>query len=626
MVERVDTVLREELGIRDGLADNNVYVLDPCTGTGSYVVEVLKRIRETLVAKGEDALLAQDLKRAATRRVFGFELLPAPFVMAHLQLGLLLQNMGAPLSASGEERAGVFLTNALSGWEPPDGSRPPLPLPGFEEERDGAEEIKQERRILVILGNPPYNGFAGMGMEEERDLSSTYRTTREAPPPEGQGLNDLYVRFFRMAERQIVEGTGRGVVSFISNYSWLDGLSHPGMRERYLSVFDEIWIDSLNGDARKTGKRTPEGEHDPSIFSTESNFEGIAIGTAIALLVRKFPEAHEGAEKVRYRDLWGRNKRAELLETARQEDGDNLYDEVKPDVRLGLPFTSLQIAEDYASWSPLSDLFSFVSPGVNTSRDLDLVAIDREKLEERMASYFDERLSDEEVSRLTPSLMRRSGRFNPTETRRQLLRRGMDSGYIVRYAYRPFDHRWVYWHPETKLLDEKREELFHALEVGNLFMTSRRKAERLWEGTPFYATTGLPDRHLTRPGSACFPLRATGFLAEDLFSHHETSDDEANLSEAARGYLTDLGIEGMGIGAEEAGAVWMHALAVGYSPAYLSENVGGLWLGWPRIPLPDNKEALLTSAALGKRLVSLLGAEGHADEDLVRGLDVCCVD
>lgn len=100
----------------------------------------------------------------------------------------------------------------------------------------------------MILGNPPYDGFAGVAIDEERDLSNAYRTTVKAPAPKGQGLNELYVRFFRMAERRIVEQTGKGVICFISNYSWLDDLSYPGMRERYLNVFDQIWIDCLNGD------------------------------------------------------------------------------------------------------------------------------------------------------------------------------------------------------------------------------------------------------------------------------------------------------------------------------------------------------------------------------------------
>ncbi len=118
MVARVDTVLREELGIEDGLANENVYILDPCCGTGAYLVEVIKRIHATLQEKGMDSLIGFDLKKAAINRVFGFELLTAPFVVAHLQLGLLLQNLGVPL-VDEKERVGVYLTNALTGWEPP---------------------------------------------------------------------------------------------------------------------------------------------------------------------------------------------------------------------------------------------------------------------------------------------------------------------------------------------------------------------------------------------------------------------------------------------------------------------------------------------------------------------------
>lgn len=183
MVGRVDTVLREELGIPAGLADPRVYVLDPCCGTGAYLVEVVKHIAAKLEAAGGDALLANDLKQAMLSRVFGFEILPAPFVVAHLQLGLLLQNFGAPLSDDQEERPSVYLTNALTGWESATGPQQHLPFPELEAERDAAERVKREAPILVILGNPPYNGFGGVAIDEERGLTTAYRSTKQAPAP-----------------------------------------------------------------------------------------------------------------------------------------------------------------------------------------------------------------------------------------------------------------------------------------------------------------------------------------------------------------------------------------------------------------------------------------------------------
>ena len=147
-VARVDRVLREELDLADGLADPNVIVLDPCCGTGAYLVEVLHRIAATLRDKGGDALVASDLKQAAMNRVFGFEILPAPFVVSHLQLGLMLQTQGAPLSQKKGERVGVYLTNALTGWEPPKGPKQRvMPWAELQEERDAAEHVKRDKKI-----------------------------------------------------------------------------------------------------------------------------------------------------------------------------------------------------------------------------------------------------------------------------------------------------------------------------------------------------------------------------------------------------------------------------------------------------------------------------------------------
>ena len=177
MVERVDRALRTELGLPDGLADPNVYVLDPACGTGAYLVEVVRRINRTLEEQGADALTKQELKKAVRERLFGFELLPAPFVVAHLQLGLLLQELGAPLKPKSAERAAVYLTNSLTGWE--DGpALPPLTgsfYPELQAESDAAREVKRQKPILVVLGNPPYNAYAGTSPDEENGLVEPYK-------------------------------------------------------------------------------------------------------------------------------------------------------------------------------------------------------------------------------------------------------------------------------------------------------------------------------------------------------------------------------------------------------------------------------------------------------------------
>ena len=222
MVARVDKALKDDLGIPEGLAADNVYVLDPCCGTGAYLAEVLRCIAANLDVQGLGALAGARVKQAATERVFGFEIMPAPFVIAHLQVGLTMQGLDATLAEDGAERAGVYLTNALTGWEPR--TTKPLPFPELEEERDRAERVKAGNADPRDPRQPALQRFRrDGGGRRTGTVGQAYRTTKRVRRPEGQGLNDLYVRFFRMAERRIAEKTGQGVVCFISNYSWLDG-------------------------------------------------------------------------------------------------------------------------------------------------------------------------------------------------------------------------------------------------------------------------------------------------------------------------------------------------------------------------------------------------------------------
>jgi predicted helicase len=207
------------------------------------------------------------------------------------------------------QRPAVYLTNALTGWEPPEGPRAQLPLfPELAVERDAAERVKQNVPILVVLGNPPYNAFAGTSPDEEEGLVEAYKEgLSRVWHVRKYNLDDLYVRFLRIGERRIT-ATGRGIVCYISNYSYIDDPSFVVARQRLSSEFDAIWIDCLNGDSRETGKLTPDGRPDPSIFSTPFNREGIRLGTAIGLFVRQQPHNDETVPRVCYRDFWGTRK------------------------------------------------------------------------------------------------------------------------------------------------------------------------------------------------------------------------------------------------------------------------------------------------------------------------------
>ena len=597
MVARVDRALRNDLGIADGLAAENVFVLDPCCGTGAYLAEVLRRIAANLDSRGMGALVGAGVKQAAMERVFGFEIMPAPFVVAHLQVGLTMQDLDAPLADDGTERAGVYLTNALTGWEPR--TNKPLPFPELEEERDRADRVKQERPILVILGNPPYNGFAGMAVDEERELSDSYRTTKRVRPPEGPGLNDPYIRFFRMAERRIAERTGRGVVCFISNYSWLDGLSFTGMRERYLEAFDAVRIDCLNGDKYKTGKVAPDGSPDPSIFSTDGDPVGIQVGTAIATLIRKAD--HTPSEEIEFRHLWGQAKPEELIATAEAEP-DALYDGIKPVLPLGLPFLRTAVSDEWFDWPALPDLFPVSFPGVKTSRDGFLVDVDLDRLRARVGDYFDPNVSHEEMARRYPGVMKTTAGFNARKVRDALLARGgPDDAGFIRFAYRPFDTRWLYWEADGSLLDRPRPDYRSHVFEGNLWLVFQNKARP--DLSPPLAISNLGDLNQMNSGVYCVPalLSDDGLqVAEDQKQHRP------NLSRTAQSYLERLDADALDL--------VHHLIAVLHEPIYNRLNADALRAEGPRIPLPgwgDGESegvaaTLAHSAARGRELARLL--------------------
>lgn len=621
MVARVDRVLREELNIEDGLANPDVYILDPCCGTGAYLVEVLRYITDTLQENGAGALAMALVKKAAIERIFGFEILTAPFVVAHLQLGLFLQSLGVPLIED-SERVGIYLTNALTGWQPPDEESKQkiqqlqLSFPELNKEREAADEVKRGKPILVILGNPPYNAFAGTSPAEEAGLVELYKQGLISDwGIKKFNLDELYVRFFRLAERCISENTGKGVVCYISNFSYLGDPSFVVMRQRFLQEFDRLWFDCLNGDSRETGKLTPEGNPDPSVFSTQYNKEGIRVGTTIGLMVRK--EVRNKNVDVYFRHFWGVAKREQLLDSLNNQDFDALYQVSNPEQSNRYSFRPSDVSYHYLAWPKLTDLCKKPpSNGLMEKRGGALIDIDKSSLEKRIKMYYDTSITWEELKTLKTGLTEDASGFEAKKVRLKVQKsEGFQQNNIIRYLLRPFEVRWCYYSKISPLWNRSRPDLWSQCWEGNSFLISRFKSAKTDEGSPFYFAIGLSDDHLLSPDASCFPIRLRTKLTENktasLFNTQEFIDTTltANLSEKSRQYLNQLGINNLDENIENASLIWLHTLAIGYSPLYLGENADGIRQDFPRIPLPNSQELLIKSAQLGQVIASLLDTE-----------------
>ena len=328
---------------------------------------------------------------------------------------------------------------------------------------------------------------------------------------------------------------------------------------------------------------------DPSIFSTEGDPVGIQVGTAIATLVRK--TEHTRAEQIEFWHLWGQSKPADLIETAEAEP-EALYEDVEPILPLGLPFVRTAVSADWFDWPALPDLFPVSFPGVKTSRDGFLVDVDLRRLQARITDYFDAGLSHEEIAARYPSVMKTTARFDARAVRDSLLKRGgpEETGF-ARFAYRPFDNRWLYWEKDTKLLDEKRAEYRPQAFEENVWIEAReREAKENF-------SRGTLVRHMADNFGNGLSSYFPALLRDDGIENDGDSAYRPNLSRTAQRYLDRLGL-----GVED---LFHHVLATLDDPAYREANAGALRMEWPRIPMPGwpdggaegAAEALIRSAA-----------------------------
>ena len=446
MVERIDRVLRTELGRDQGLADTNVWVLDPCCGTGSYVVEVLRRIRRTLEEQGLGDLVGERLKRAAMTRVAGFEIMTAPFIIAHWQVGEELRRAGAPLIQG--ERAAVYLTNALTGWDPAEetGSLEAA-FEALARERTAATDVKQHQPILVVLGNPPYNAFAGTSPASEGGLVEPYKQgLQDRWSVRKFNLDDLYIRFFRVAERRVAERTGQGIVCFISNYSWLSYGSFVVMRQSLVRNFDRAWIENMHGD-RTITEYGPDGRSSETIFAVSGFSVGIQQGVAITLLART---GRDQPGRYLFRDDINASRAAErrqqLADTLDEHDFEARYVALRPSASNRFILRPGESSDAYGSWAGINELSRATDwSGVLEKRRGALMDHDAERLRERMREYSDHAIPFAEVRARGVGPVLPAAGFDPARARSALIEAGgLDAGRFAPVSLYPFDDRWCF--------------------------------------------------------------------------------------------------------------------------------------------------------------------------------------
>lgn len=599
IVRSVDSLLKTELNRPDGLADDNTLILDPATGTGGFLLTVLDHIREYVTENYGTGDWNRYINAQLVKRIFGFELLVAPYTIAHLKLSLFLKAQGWNTN----ERLGIYLTNAL---EQPDEMQPPLPFGAFiSDEANAALAVKRDEPILVILGNPPYPQDSANPSRDSKgkltfigNLIEDYKKVDGEPlgkKDQKKPLQSDYVKFIRWSQWRI-DRNGEGIIGYIVNHSFLDGPSFRGMRQKLLESFTTIYLLNLHGSLIKE-EPVPEGQTDQGVFDIEP-------GVVIILCVKKYD--FNGITKVKYTDMWG-NRDEKFQELANTNVENTNWDElkpVKPDYLFFPQNVEPTLKKVYDQGISVNDIFEISSTGIVTGNNDITIHITKKTLHDTVKDFIS--LSENEIQ----EKYNLNNKYWKVHLAQQDLRAHPDKEeHTVIIRYRPFDTRWTYYTAQSKgFHTSPRNNIMPHLLYDNFALCVCRlvKGGKHWQHT-------LITNEITEN---CYLSSKSGESAHvfPLYQYPESVglglDTEPKLNFKSS-FLTVLA-ETLelpqipllnlpeGITPEE---ILAYIYAVLNSPTYRERYYEFLKYDFPRIPLPQDIDHFRKLAGLGQRLI-----------------------
>ncbi|MEA5579929.1 type ISP restriction/modification enzyme [Nodularia harveyana UHCC-0300] len=642
IVRVVNDILENEdiFDLQYGLGNRKVTILDPATGTGTFLYAVIKQIRDNVAKYGIDKWnnFLRDAK--LVNRLFGFELLMTPYTIAHLKLGLLLGDLGYKFSP--DERLKVYLTNALE-----EGIKQGDLIPGITqiiaEESSQAGKVKTEVPVMVVLGNPPYSVSSQNASKRKRILNQDekyladveytgsawnkkYKTgkagktitelthigellelykgrVRLEKEKNIQPLDDDYIKFIRFAQYQIQKTPkGYGIIGFITNHSYLNGLIHRGMREELLKYFDTLYIMDLHGNSLLK-ETTPEGNVDQNVFDIQQ-------GVAILIAVREksepdyFSTAYKSRDgvkemaKVLYYDLWGsREEKYRFLESASLNNLD--WIELQP-TAPNYFFTpkDFDLATEYNQGWSVTDIFPVNSTGIKTHRDHFVIDFEFEQLSKRIGDFRDLSITDENISHIYN--LRDTRDWKITAKRKSLFHSQDWKYYFTTCLYRPFDTRFYYHHQDVVELP-KKEVMDNIFQKDNLALVCMRQVALNDTYNHFMVSDCIVDNR------AFYSNKGTMTLAP-LYIYPNIENKQTNLFIEKTPNLSPKFLEaiknklGKTLNPEK---IFYYAYAIFHSPTYRSRYAEFLKIDFPRLPLISNRELFNSLAEKGEELVNL---------------------
>ncbi|MCG2740739.1 MAG: N-6 DNA methylase [Syntrophaceae bacterium] len=603
IVRSVDWLLQTRFNRPQGLADDNTFILDPAVGTATFLYFVLTLIFSKFARqRGQwDGYVEKHL----LNRLFGFEILMAPYAIAHLKLGMLLEETG--YSFSSDQRLGIFLTNTL---EESARRSDRLFADWISEEANAAANVKARLPIMVVLGNPPYANFGRMNRNPW--ILGLLNDYKRGLNEKKLNLDDDFIKFIRFAQWRI-EKTGHGIVGFITSNTYLDGITHRRMRESLMQAFDEIYILDLHGSSKKKEK-TPDGGKDENVFD-------ITVGVSILLAVRlaETGPSSDGRAPARvfHAELWG--ARQGKYDWLWQNDASQTpWTELSP---TGPHFffvpKDFSLEQEYDCCPRLIDAFLENNTGIQTKRDC-------------LTIHFSEdgiRLAVQDTCDMPVDTLRQ--KYNLPEDGRDwtvawakadIESAGVGPSRFRRILYRPFDWRYTYFTGKTKgfLAYPRRETMRHMLAGPNIGLITLRINGAGDEFVVLCTSNIIEKGSLPRGNYSIFPLYlySSDNELDALAGRRPNINPEFLKALAVKLKLPQEGPHGLphGVTPED---IFHYAYAVFHSPTYRTRYAEFLKIDFPRLPLTGNRDLFFRLAALGGELVALHLMESPKLNDLI---------
>ena len=590
IVRSVDQILKKKFGLNKGLADttkidfidkiqaedgrtkdgikqitkqiHKVQILDPAVGTGTFLNEIIHEIHKKFV--GQEGQWDSYVRDSLLPRLHGFELMMASYTMAHLKLGITLNELGY----KGNERLSVWLTNSLeeSVHEVPN----LFMSKWLTEESNQASKIKSEMPIMVVLGNPPYSVSSVNKGENIQNLIKVYK---ENLNERKINLDDDYIKFIRFAENQI-EKTGYGMVAMITNNSFIDGITHRQMRKHLLETFDEIYILDLHGNAKKK-ETTLEGGKDENVFN-------IMQGVSINLFIKT--GTNKNLAKIYHSEIFGKhNEKYMMLDESSFETTKWKKLKITEPYYFFVP-KDFEANEEYEKGFKVDDFFKIYSSGIETQKDSLVVQKTKEELKEVKNAIL---YNEEKVRNFYKAKESRDWKLEEA-------RKDLENSSVEQILYRPFDLRFTFYSGKTKgIMAYPRDEIMqHFIQHNNLgLLCCKRQTSFDFQHT--FITDKISERCSvslqTGEVSYCFPL----------YLYADDGTKVPNLDKEIWKKINEI------VGETKPENILDYIYAVLHSPKYREKYKEFLKIDFPRVSYPENKEKFWNLVELGKELREL---------------------